>query len=133
MPTTKRHLERIQWGGIEQNGFVCLNRLLIRANEEPVGVIDCSRTFTLTRDARGYAVGGILVQDDDQGGQRPMTFTSTKLSARQLHWSTIEKDCYAIIWALRTVKSFICGVATKIQTDHDPLTYLTETTLRTLS
>ena len=51
----------------------------------------------------------------------------TKLSARQLHWSTIEKECYAIIWALRKFKSFIFGTPTKIQTDHNPLRYLTET------
>ena len=109
------------------NAFNCLKRLLIGAAEEPIGVIDRSRSVTLKVHACGYAVGGNFVQDDDQGGQRPVAFMSTKLSASQLHWRTLEKECYAIIWTLRKFKSFIFGVPTKTQIDHSPLTYLTET------
>ena len=95
---------------------------------EPIGVIDCRKPFVLMVDACEYAVGGVLVQSTELGVHRPVAFASSKLTESQRRWATIEKECYAIIWSMQKFKQWIFAVPTVVQTDHNPLTYLTETT-----
>jgi hypothetical protein len=78
-------------------------------------------------DACDYAVAGILVQATESGVHRPVAFASSKRSPSQRRWAIIEKECYAMMWSLQKSKQWIFGVPTVIQTDHNPLTYLTET------
>ena len=44
----------------------------------------------------------------------------------QQRWTTIEKEAYAIVWALTKLKEVIIGSKIHTFTDHNPLTYLTE-------
>jgi hypothetical protein len=71
---------------------------------------------------------GHLAQTTESGEHRPVAFASSKLTDSQRRWATIEKECYAIIWALQKFKQWIFAVPTVVQTNHNPLTYLTETT-----
>jgi hypothetical protein len=125
--TGKRYAHRVPWGSREQEAFDTLRDRLIQATLEPIGVIDCKKPFVILVDACDYATAGILVQSTDSGTQRPVAFASHKLSPSQRRWATIEKECYAIIWALQKYKQWIFNVPTVVQTDHNPLTYLTET------
>jgi len=60
------------------------------------------------------------------GVERPISFISQKLTDTQRRWATIEKEAYAIVWALTKLKEVIIGSKIHIFTDHNPLTYLTE-------
>jgi hypothetical protein len=125
--TGKRYANRIPWGSREQEAFDTLKERLIQATIEPIGVIDVQKPFVVMVDACDYAVAGILVQATESGVHRPVAFASCKLSPSQRRWAIIEKECYAMMWSLRKFKQWIFGVPTVIQTDHNPLTYLTET------
>jgi len=49
------------------------------------------------------------------------------LTAIQKAWSTIAKKAYAAIWALQKFRNWIFGQPTTlIYSDHNPLTYITE-------
>ena len=49
----------------------------------------------------------------------------------QKAWSTIEKEAYAAIWALQKFRNWIFGQpATVINSDHNPLTYITESSTK---
>ena len=125
--TNKRVPDRIPWGEREQQAFSDLKAALIKATQEPIGVIDCSKPFTLRVDASLYAVGGILEQEGPLG-PRPVAFTSAKFTpTARRSWAVIEKECYAIIWALKKFRCFIYGVSTTVITDHNPLTFLSDT------
>ena len=125
--TSKRIANRIPWGEQEQNAFDQLKQLLIQATERPIDIIDCSKPFCILVDASHYAVGGILAQTSASGVEYPVSFASSKLTETQKNWATIEKEAYAVIWALNKFKYWIFGKPVTVYTDHNPLVYLTET------
>ena len=90
-------------------------------------MIDFELPFNISTDASGYAVSGILSQSDEQGTEKPIAFTSRKLSQSQEHaWSTIEKEAYAVIHSLSQFRDWILFSKVYIFSDHNPLQYLTE-------
>lgn len=67
----------------------------------------------------------MLSQLDQEGNENPILFLSKKFSDGELKWSTIEKECAAIIWGLGKLRYYLDGnVLLKIETDHNPLVWL---------
>ena len=89
-------------------------------------VFEIGKPFNLYCDSSDFAVGAVLTQVDEHGIERPISFISQKLSDTQRRWATIEKEAYAIIWALNKLKEIITGCKIFIFSDHNPLIYLTE-------
>jgi len=79
------------------------------------------RPYKLYTDACDYAVGAILVQDDENGVERPIHYLSHQLTDVQKKWATIEKEAYAIIYALTKLRPYLYGAEFTIYTDHKPL------------
>ena len=46
------------------------------------------------------------------------------LVIRKKNYSTIERECLAIIWALKEFEIYLYGGEFILQTDHQPLVYL---------
>ena len=69
---------------------------------EPLYIVDFTKPFNLFVDASGYATSAVLTQTDDNGKELPVAFSSTKLNATQSSWSTIEREAYAALLALKT-------------------------------
>ena len=86
---------------------------------------DVTKPFNLYCDRSDCAVGTVLTQQDNCGLERAISFISQKLNDTQ-RWATIEKEAYSIVWALTKLKEVIIGSKIHIFTDHNPLTYLTE-------
>jgi len=110
-----------------------LKDLLCKATMEPLVIIDPSKPFCLYVDACDYVIGAILTQSVDLGeGQGyqdyPVAFGSAKLSLTQQRWAIIEKEAYAALWALQKFKHWLFGSNVTLYSDHNPITYLTETT-----
>ena len=90
--------------------------------------IDFAKPFGLLVDASQYAVGACLIQWTDEDQELPIAFASMKLSAVQSRWSTIEREAFAVIWALKRFRPWIFLSPITVFSDHNPLSYLTETT-----
>ena len=71
-------------------------------------------------DASGFAVGGVLTQDDG-GGHRPIAFISKKLSSAERNYPTIERELFAIVHCLRSWRCYMDGLSVIVHTDHKPL------------
>ncbi|CAM5079838.1 unnamed protein product [Eretmochelys imbricata] len=54
----------------------------------------------------------------------PVVFLSKKLSKRESHWSISEKECYAIVYALEKLRSYVWGQRFNLQTNHAGLKWL---------
>ena len=54
----------------------------------------------------------------------PIAFASRKLLPRKMKYSIIEKECLAVVWALKFFHVYLYGQSFVIQTDHQPLAWL---------
>ena len=54
----------------------------------------------------------------------PVCFASKKLSSAERNYSTIEKECLAIVWGIKRFHLYLYGVPFVLQTDHEPLKYM---------
>ena len=79
--------------------------------------------FVLQTDASSSGLGAVLLQEFEDS-LHPVCFASRKLLDREKRYSTIERECLAIVWAVHKFVRFLWGVRFVLQTDHRPLTYL---------
>lgn len=80
---------------------------------------DYNKKFILNTDASNIAVGAVLSQDS-----KPITFISKTLNKTERNYATNEKELYAIVWSLKTLRNYLYGVTNlEIHTDHQPLSF----------
>jgi len=82
---------------------------------------DPTKPYKLYTDASDYSMGAILVQEDENGIARPVHLISGRFTASQLNYPTVEKEAYALIYALVKLRPYLYGASVKIYTDHAPL------------
>lgn len=119
---------------MEQLAFDTLKDKLCRTTELHVPRI--GELFIMRTDASGVAVAGALSQltagneastndvTEKGDGEMPIAFCSQKLTATQQAWSTIEREAYAVIFALKKWHYLIFGAPVVVFCDHNPLTYI---------
>jgi len=81
-------------------------------------------------DASDHTVSGVLTQVDENGREFPLAFSSQKLTKTQQGWATVEKEAYAALSALRRYRGWVFGAKVVVYSDHNPLTFLTESAPR---
>ena len=86
-------------------------------------LIDPDSPIFLHTDASDYGIGAYLFQVID-GVDRPIQFMSKSLSGAELKWSTIEKECYAIVFAFKKMAYLIRDTRFTLRTDHENLIYI---------
>jgi len=93
---------------------------------EPLYIVDFAKPFNLFVDASLHTVSAVLSQTGHDGTELSVAFSSTKLSQAQTAWSTIGRETYAVLVALRKYRSWIFGTKVTVYSDHNPLQYLIE-------
>ena len=83
---------------------------------------DFARTFILQTDASVIGVGEVLSQGVNVN--RPKAYFSRKLLPRERAYSTIGKECLALVLAVKQFKVYLLGKPFVIQTDHKALQWL---------
>ena len=89
-------------------------------------------------DASDNSIGACLCQPCDEGegtqtgmtNEQPLYFLSYKLSPTQTRWPTIEKECYAIYYALQKLDHYLHNAQVIIRSDHKPLQYLLDSPIQ---
>ncbi|XP_058637108.1 uncharacterized protein LOC131543606 [Onychostoma macrolepis] len=82
-----------------------------------------SLPFLLQTDASDRGLGAVLSQVV-AGEERPVLYLSRKLSKRETRYSSIEKECLAIRWAVLTLRYYLLGREFTLCSDHAPLQWL---------
>ena len=119
--TRKDQSNEVKWGPVHQSAF---DQLKAAVTKEPVlRMPDFTRTFILQTDASQNGAGAALLQEHD-GTKHPVAYYSKKFSQRERSYSTIEKECLALIWGVRKFQIYLYGVEFVLETDHQPLVFL---------
>ena len=87
---------------------------------------DFDKAFKLAVDASDVGAGGVLLQEDSNGVDHPVCYFSRKFNKQQRNYSTIEKECLALILAIQHFEVYLTSSATPIVvfSDHNPLSFL---------
>ena len=115
---------KFAWTARCQSAFERLKALL---QSSPVlSAPDFNHPFKLAVDASDIAAGAVLLQEDQDGIDHPVCYFSRKFNNHQRNYSTVEKECLALILALHHFDVYVSSTNTPLQvfTDHNPLVFL---------
>ena len=81
--------------------------------------------YTLDTDASEYQLGCCLLQaQPDDGALHPIGYWSRTLTPAEKNYSSTEKECLALVWAVTHLRPYLEGQRFTIRTDHDALKWL---------
>jgi hypothetical protein len=84
---------------------------------------DASRETQVWTDASDYAIGGVLLQRDDKGEWRPVSYYSRRLLDSESKYSTYARELLAIRDCLLAFRWYLVGIRFVVKTDHSSLTW----------
>ena len=84
---------------------------------------DFNQLFTVQTDASSVGIGAVLLQEVD-GELKPVVFLSRKLLDRETRYSTVEKECLAMKWAINSLRYYLLGRQFILETDPCALQWL---------
>ncbi|XP_066585575.1 uncharacterized protein [Prorops nasuta] len=112
---------RWHWNQEQQTSFERLKEALCSA---PVlARPDFSRPFQVQTDASDYAIGAVLTQRHGTE-EHPIVFANRVLSKEERNYTTTEKECLAVVWAIRKLRPYLEGYHFTVVTDHSSLRWL---------
>ena len=113
--------EPLRWGEVESKNLQTIKTIL--CSKPVLRLPDSALPFVLRTDASNTAVGAILLQYHD-GIAHPVAYASRKLLERESNYSTIERECLAIIFGISKFNFYLIASEFLLEVDHRPLVYL---------
>ena len=101
--------------------FNTLKRDLL--SDHCVAFPDINKPYNLYTDACDYAMGAVLTQTDEKTGkEKAVYYISHQFNDVQRRWATIEKEAYALVYAVEKLRPYLLGCpGIFAYTDHKPL------------
>ena len=118
---------RVKWSLPQQSAF---DKLKAALSELPIlKIFDASKSIFVQTDASEVGIGVSLLQEYD-GILHPVRYHSRKLKPAEKNYSTIEKECLAIVWAIERLKVFLYGREFVLLVDNKPLSFLKSSNMK---
>ena len=96
---------RFTWETGQEKAFRELREALLTA---PVlKLADVNKPFRVMSDASDSAIGGVLLQQDEEGDWHPVAYTSRRLRPEERNYHAMERETLAAIHAIRTWKLYL--------------------------
>jgi hypothetical protein len=120
--TRKNQSSKVKWSKECQSAFDMVKNVL--SSEPVVTLPDFTKPFIVRSDASSTGIGAVLMQKDKEENVHPVLYASRKLLDRECRYSTVERECLALVWAVDKFHRYLFGRQFFVETDHRPLTYL---------
>jgi hypothetical protein len=75
-------------------------------------------------DTSKYAIGGVLVQHNDEGREHPVVDASRALREAKIKYFTTEKECLSLVEWVKLWRPYLYGRKFTVQTDHKSLIWV---------
>ena len=117
----KNSPDKLSWCAEKEKNFFDLKSFL--AGSPILSLPDVNKKFCLRTDASGVGIASVLCQYHDEIA-KPVSYASRKLLPRETRYSTVERECLAIVWGVTKFDFYLYGKEFIIETDHKSLTFL---------
>ncbi|XP_053597345.1 uncharacterized protein LOC128668424 [Microplitis demolitor] len=112
-----------KWEQQEEESLQKLKHALIDA--QPLAIPKVGLPYYLYTDACDTGIGAFLVQRDFETGKEYLIIClSRQLRGAETRYTTTEKECLAVVWAVRKLRCYLEGAPFTVVTDHASLKWL---------
>lgn len=112
---------KFEWTSECIDAFDRLKELLISA---PILTCpDFEKPFVISTDASDFGLGAVLTQNLDDG-EHVIGYSSRSLNKNERRYSTTEKECLAVLFAIEKFRPYVEGSHFTVYTDHHSLIWL---------
>jgi hypothetical protein len=112
------------WTKEHQRSFDTLKEAFSNPSQLAMPIYD-GRPFIIFTDASDTGVGASLLQEQNNGGLRPISHTGrTFTKTESFTYSTSDKECLALVYAIKHFRNFFEGYQVRVKTDHAALQWL---------
>lgn len=112
---------KFEWTREAQGAFDDIRMCLV--NSPILSCPDFSKPFTIACDASGVGLGSVLSQETDKG-EVVIAYGSRTLTKQEQNYSTTERECLSVIWAIERYRPYVDGTRFRVITDHYSLVWL---------
>ena len=124
--TRKGEPNVLKWSKSADEAYLLLKS---KISEHPVlRLPQFDKPMILCTDASDVGIGAVLRQEFD-GEKLPIVYASRKLNPAETRYSTIERECLAIVWATNRFHPYLYGREFLIECDHKPLVLLNKSNI----
>lgn len=114
--------ERFVWTDLHKEAFDSIKRAVCESNF--LGYFDTKDLCILIADASPTGLGAVLLQQDQNGNNRVISFASKALTPIEQRYFQTEREALALVWAVDKFKLYLLGKRFKLVTDCKPLHFL---------
>lgn len=82
---------------------------------------DPHKALELHCDASMRGLGTVLLQPDENGNMKPVSYASKSLTETEQRYACIERELLSIVFAIQRFHTYVYGRDVKVVTDHKPL------------
>lgn len=107
------------WNDAQENAFTTLKELL--SSICTLGYYSVNDRIQLYADASPVGLGAVLVQFNEAGEPRIISYASKSLSNTEKRYCQTEKEALALVWAVERFHFYLFGRSFELVTDHKPL------------
>lgn len=110
------------WTSRQEEALTAIKERLVSAP-----ILSCPNfelPFVIQTDASGYGLGAVLTQNYPDGTEKVVCYLSRSLTKMERKYSTTERECLAVLWAIEKLRPYIEATHFTVVTDHWSLKWL---------